>query len=347
MPYSSASLESTAEREQDICFGLVFLFISCFAAVRVKIYYDLFGRGKIITIFYMLIFLTAVTRTVWFLVPSDYLEGPYTPEPVMAYSADSGRSHWRGILLSELLLSTGSISLYSVFILIASYWSHMLTKIDYSVAERDALGNVRQTQRRKKGPSALRKWASYMAVIVAVQALNVLLYTSRRFNSLEMILFDSIYLSAVSVIILLVMTLLSQRIQALLLVIGAINNTSTRPQVRRIYAITFAINAFFIVRVAIELTFAISLVMLMRSKNSISVIIDDDYWLLYVTVKHSTEVLVLVLELVISTAIKSYDNTRSGGVAKVGDGSSNDDITRLKNTEYTPINPVRYEGAGF
>ena len=39
-------------------------------------------------------------------------------------------NHWRGILLSEVLLSLGSISLFSIFILLSCYWYHQLRKVD-------------------------------------------------------------------------------------------------------------------------------------------------------------------------------------------------------------------------
>ena len=48
--------------------------------------------------------------------------------------------------------------------------------------------------------------------------------------------------------------------------IGAINNNSTQAQIRRIIAITYAANFFFVCRVGIEISFLVALVILTISK---------------------------------------------------------------------------------
>ena len=46
----------------------------------------------------------------------------------------------------------------------------------------------------------------------------------------------------------------------------------------------------------------------MRAHQSFSVVLSDQYWEIYLTVKHVSEIMVLIAQLVISTAIKHYDN---------------------------------------
>lgn len=49
---------------------------------------------------------------------------------------------------------------------------------------------------------------------------------------------------------------------------------------------------------------------LIKSKGEERATPEEPYWTLYIAGKHSTEVVVLLLELFVSTAIKSYDNSR-------------------------------------
>ena len=48
---------------------------------------------------------TAALRSVWFLIPSDNLEGGYIPTSEIAYKT----SNWFGVLISEVLLSAGNV----------------------------------------------------------------------------------------------------------------------------------------------------------------------------------------------------------------------------------------------
>jgi len=56
-----------------------------------------------------------------------------------------------------------------------------------------------------------------------------------------------------------------------------------------------------------ELIFS-SYLILFAERHNFSVIMSDKYWSLYILLKHLCEVVVLTLELIISTAIKSYDS---------------------------------------
>ena len=62
--------------------------------------------------------------------------------------------------------------------------------------------------------------------------------------------------------------------------IGAINNNSTQAQIRRIIAITYAANFFFVCRVGIEISFLVALIILTISKC----ILDVYVCILYVRV---------------------------------------------------------------
>jgi hypothetical protein len=105
-----------------------------------------------------------------------------------------------------------------------------------------------------------------MAVFFAAEVVNVSLFIAQETNSEEMILLDSVFLSIVAVTTTTFLTILSSRIRVVLMTIGAINASSTQPQVRRIKWMTHVANTFFLVRVALECAFAISCIITMRCK---------------------------------------------------------------------------------
>lgn len=178
-----------------------------------------------------------------------------------------------------------------------------------------------------------------MIVMFVCQSIIIILFVSRKINSQQMILGDSIYLSFTATILLIGITILSNRMQALLTVIGRIEKRDTRvtrETVNRIYLITLAFNVFFLVRVATECTLAAVLVMNMYSSHSVSIVISDKYWLLYIIVKHSSEVAILLIEIVIATTINRYKSQRTGTAGTTAATSS---ITAsIRHNEYTPIN---------
>lgn len=226
-----------------------------FSAYRVRIYFDLSGGGKVITLFYSLIFLSSASRAVWFLIPSSVLEVSYAPVAIIAWKS----SGWIGTFVSELLAATGSLSLYSVFILVTCYWSTMMRKVNIEILEPH--GVVRP---KPRGLGAIKMFLIIIGAVGAVQSLNIILFLSGVINSEGMILFDSVTLSIVAVITSAFMTVLSTRIRVVLMTIGAINSNSTRPQTNRILAMTRVGNAFFFIRVALELALTVSCITLMK-----------------------------------------------------------------------------------
>ena len=207
--------------------------------------------------FYCLIFASSLSRAVWFLIPSSVLEVSYAPVAIVAWQSKG----WFGTLISELLAAVGSLSLYSVFILVTCYWSTMMRKVNIEILEPHGL-----VRPKPSGLGAIKRFLLIFGTIVAFQLLNLLLFLFEIINSEGMILFDSITLSVVAVVISGFMTILSTRIRVLLMTIGAINSSSTRPQTNRILAMTRVGNGFFFIRVALELAFTLYCIILMRGK---------------------------------------------------------------------------------
>lgn len=252
--------ETTWQYDQDEIFGLCFLGIAIFAIFRVLRYFDTSGGGRVITLFYFLIFLCSMSRAVWFLVPNYNLEVSYTPQAQIAWTTHG----WLGTFLSELLEATGSLTLYAVFILVTCYWGHMMKKVNIEAMEPH--GVVRP---KGRGFGAISTFLVIFSVIVGLQLLNIALFLGRATNSEEMILSDSIMLSLVAVFAGVYMTVLSGRIRVLLMTIGAMNasSASTRPHVKRIIYMTRVGNAFFVIRIAVECALAISCILLMRGRQ--------------------------------------------------------------------------------
>lgn len=96
------------------------------------------------------------------------------------------------------------------------------------------------------------------------QAINIILFLAQVLNSEQMILYDSIMLTVVSVAVVAEITILSHQIQVVLQNLEAINNRNSQPQIRRIFAIIVVANVFFVTRVILECTLAVCLVQLMK-----------------------------------------------------------------------------------
>lgn len=276
-----------------------------------------------------------MSRAIWFLIPSSVLEESYSPAAVVAWKSKG----WVGTFISELLIAVGSLSLYSVFILVTCYWSTMMRKVNIEILEPH--GVVRP---KPRGLGAIKMFLIIMSSVGAIQLLHILLFLCGIVNSEGMILLDSVTLSVIAVVISVFMTILSTRIRVVLMTIGAINSNSTRPQINRILAMTRVGNAFFFIRVAVELAFTascffqmkgamlcsdvlyrtveslstcsinesinfhLSLTLLSYAGNhSFAVVIKDKYWDWYIAIKHVSEIVVLISQLLISTAIKTYD----------------------------------------
>lgn len=312
MLISSYIAETQKEYVQDIVLGLIFLCIAMFSLLRIRVHfynYGYKGKGKVITAFNLLIFFAALIRSIWFLIPSDVLEGTYIPRKVSAYK-DEG---WYGILISEVLLSFGSISLFSIFILLSCYWSHQLKKVDIenTIIDRELLGGINYQQHNTKRLGVMTSFCLCIGIILSLEIINITLFLFQVYNSEIMLLYDSIMLTILSLTVLFVMTILSKRLRLIMVTIGAINSSSTRPKIRRILAITIAGNVFFFIRVVLECTFAISILICIKDKNDVLLLLQYNYWDMFIAMKHVSEIMVLILELIISTEIKTYDGTDS------------------------------------
>jgi len=251
------SLFSYDELLQDFILGLLFLAICAFAAFRVTKNILSFSENDIIiTIFNSLIFLTALVRCIWFLIPNNLIEDSYAPIPVVAFVTNG----WCGSLISELLSVIGTNCLYGLFVLVICYWIFVLEK------RHSIIAMSRWSRFKPRIYSTIELFIIFMSLLILSQSISVILFLWKVFNSEQMIVYDSILISLVSVIITIAIIFWSYRMNKVLFNLEVINNRTSQPQIRRIQALTIVAVVFFAQRVILEFACAFSLIELMHSK---------------------------------------------------------------------------------
>lgn len=289
-------METHGEFVQDVVLAVAFAGLALVAGYRSYLYFSLQGSGKVVTLFYTLIFMTSFARSLWFALPSEYLEGDYLPRPVLAFGGD----HWEGILLSETLLSLGTLCLYAVFILLITFWANMLHKVEQNDSSPD---NLYQENRKPRGP--LETFSLVMLTLLLMEGVNIMLFLLRVYDAEIMILYDSSLFAIVSLSCLYGITFFSSRIRVILQTLGFINARSTKQQVQRIMAITLASNVFFMLRVCIEVGTIIVLVVLFLSEKEFSEILKHSFWSKCILCKHWLEFCIVSLELIVSSSVSN------------------------------------------
>ena len=277
-------------------FAYLFLIVACISFYRVYLHFDFSRRGLVVTLFYSLLTFTSLLRSIWFFLFS-FSDIYYIPVSITNINDTNATS----CLLSQLLSSFGSIGLYLIFILIACYWYQLLkdtpnTLIQHNhsttsqieiksppisiidiLDDNDSNTNITSDSSSTSTSATHFHLTKYLqesnismvplffictVILMLFVFINLFLFLFDIFNSEDMIFYDSLSLSVVSVLTLLVLTTLSRRIKKLLIMIGAINNYSTQAQIRRIVAINYAANFFLVCRVGIELSLLVVFVVL-------------------------------------------------------------------------------------
>jgi hypothetical protein len=293
--------ETSSQYYNDILLAAAFFVTTCIALKRMIWSYTQGGvETTVVTAFYSLILVTALARFVWFVIPSYLLEPTYIPGPVLAFSS----SPWLGTLVSEFLLSLGSLSLFSIFILILVYWSDILKKYFYPGVRRN---------------KPMSTFLTMVLGLFALQASNMVMFLLRIYSSDGMIVLDSIILGTVSLVCVAEISIFSHRFRTVLRTLGAINQVSTESQVKRIVWITVTGNIFFLTRAATEITMTFYLALHYKKHKTFSNAFDDDEWDTYILVKHWSEVAILCLMLYILQSRFNSTSQRRQGYQKVPD----------------------------
>jgi hypothetical protein len=309
------------ERILDALLGAAFLVTAIIAAKRMSWSRQQGGAEMtVVTAFYSLILLTSTLRSIWFLVPSSVWQPSYTPSAVMAF--DPKHPSWVGSFLSEVLMTAGSLALFSIFILILVYWADILKKYFYPGARRSR---------------PMVTFFGLVSLLIVLEIINAACFLLKFYSSEGMILFNAILLSLVSMICVAEITIFSHRFRTVLKTLGAINQISTEPQVKRIMWITVTGNLFFFTRAFLDAFFAITLLVYFKKHGTIDKIFSHFLWDWYVMLKHWSEVAILGLMLYIlqsrfvAAARGGYEAVPEGGgtAANPNDASEPTEATKL------------------
>lgn len=268
------------------------------------------AETTVVTAFYSLILLTASLRTIWFVIPGTVWSTDYTPHAVMAF--DPSHPDWIMQFLELLLVSAGSLCLFSIFILILVYWADILKKYFYPGARRS---------------KPMVTFLVLVAVLFAIQVLNAILFLFRDYSSEGMILVNSVTLSLVSIVCVCEITIFSHRFRTVLKTLGAINQVSTESQVKRIVWITVTGNLFFLTRAFLETVLTSLLLVHWHKYGTVTQIFSHTMWDSYIILKHASELAILSLMLYILqsrfTTNGGFDSAGKEGYETVPDDQDN------------------------
>lgn len=325
-----------------------------------------------------------------------------TPAQTQGHDPSPPPSEWKRVVVAEALHSLGTLSAFAVFILLASYWAHMLRKIDLEAASahnqnllaaaggapvgrrgavatggvRGAIrgGRERTPTRNPGGPAGrdnggrgrltpaprsspddgsgaapssdsalsnmgpMQTFAVSMSVLLACAAGNILLYSRHCYSSEGLLLYDSAYLMLTSFSLIVTIDTFSGKIREVLLTISNINETTS--QSSRILYITITAYIFFITRIILDgASMAIVLLSWLYFRTTVAATLHSipaAYQRLYLGLYYWPEVIVLLLELVIASAMKQPE---------AGNGNNADAAHQLTVNERTPLNYAGASGA--
>ena len=258
---------------------------------------------NVVTAFYSLILITSFFRAVWFLIPNSLLAPSYVPHAVMAF--DKNHPSWVGGFLSEEILTAGSLSLFSIFILILVYWADILKKYFQPGTQRSR---------------PMTTFLNIVGFLLVIELISAALFLLRAYSSEGMILLNSILLSTVSIICVVEITIFSHKFRTVLQTLGAINQVSTESQVKRIVWITVTGNLFFFTRAFIEAIFAFMLIMYWHQNGTVQEVFSHPLWDTYMCLKHWSEVVILALMLYILQSRFTTSGEIKGGAGGDGGG---------------------------
>jgi hypothetical protein len=296
--------ETQMEYMSDAVLGIAFLIIGVIAAQRMAWSRQQGGvETNVVTAFYSLILITSFFRAVWFLIPNSLLAPSYVPHAVMAF--DKNHPSWVGGFLSEEILTAGSLSLFSIFILILVYWADILKKYFQPGTQRSR---------------PMTTFLNIVGFLLVIELISAALFLLRAYSSEGMILLNSILLSTVSIICVVEITIFSHKFRTVLQTLGAINQVSTESQVKRIVWITVTGNLFFFTRAFIEAIFAFMLIMYWHQNGTVQEVFSHPLWDTYMCLKHWSEVVILALMLYILQSRFTTSGEIKGGVGGDGGG---------------------------
>ena len=282
---------------------ILFLMIGCFSLWKAVLFFNPYFGSRVVTFFYGLICVTAFLRAISLFVGNGFNQKPQT---VVAFLSTG----WSSVLTMEVAQVVGSILIYSVFILLVSFWSHMSIKVtDREIAESRPLLHIRSGSSRR-GP--LEKFFLVLTAFLFIEFLNIILFLFGLYSSTVLVLYDSIVFGVISAVILIETIVFSSRVTNILKTMEAINSDSSSFQIKRIRAITVVNVIYLLFRCGVE-CFFIMIFFLKRSVYS-GTILPTYEWSLYLRTRAWSDAAILLMQLIISASMASGDEDTRNNV---------------------------------
>ena len=267
----------------NVSLGVLFTIVCCVAASRIISLHENTTGGRVVTIFYSLIFISALLRSIVFVIPSLSTSLSTHTAPNFVY-------------LSIIFL--GNVFVYSVFHLVVAYWQSILKNIDTEEEEFRRHLSLSFPESERKGP--MNHFLDRIWLYFAVVFLNLILYLCHAYGEVFLLLYDSILFIVVPSALSLEVTTFSSRLRQVLLTIGVINANNTAIQAQRILAITVIANIFFTVQIVLHSFVAIFIFYTWHISNNSNEFYKEDLtslkinsicWNLYTLIKYISEVI--------------------------------------------------------
>jgi len=311
--------ETLFEEYSDYLLGFLFLLTAAVAAKRMssnRQHNTTGAETTVVTAFYSLILATAVLRSLYFLIPASMWQPSYTP--VAVYAWDKENPSWVGYTLAELTVTAGSLTLFSIFILILVYWADILKKY-YNPGSRRTLPMV--------------TFLALVTTLVVTELVNIALFLLKYYTTEGMILFNATLLAVTSAICVVEITIFSQKFQNVLKTLGAINQVSTDSQVRRIVWITVTGNLFFVTRATLEAVFAGYLYVYWYQNGTVDRAFGHAWWDVYTLLKYVSELTILALMLhILQSRFSSSSSSAAAAASEAAAPSSKAGYTKVPDT---------------
>lgn len=290
---------------EDATMGLLFFMIAVYTFFRTLTFIHLKGKGNyVIKAFHFLIAITAVLRCVWFWrAPNAYI-----------YLLNSTATETPGEFLSQSLNTLGTVSLFSSFLILSCYWSYMLEHVTLKTnVEPDCFvpthmlpleyqSNLRPTRFCECSITVIEIYLFVMKALACAGFASLVAWLSGRATNFEFVLTQSSIEGIASIACIVTLSILSGRIRMLLKTYGGGNPPSIEQHISRIVTVTIGVNSFLVFRMAISAGFLY--VTTSQSQTALEICSNKLYWDLYIAFKYGAEVVVLLVELVVSRILQ-------------------------------------------
>mmetsp|Transcript_25988 Transcript_25988/g.34093 ORF Transcript_25988/g.34093 Transcript_25988/m.34093 type:complete len:316 (+) Transcript_25988:106-1053(+) len=258
------------EESETFILGICFFLLAALSLLRLCKSSRKGRSAQIVQVFFLLILLTAILRAAYFLLPVEGLRTDYPGIHLSLYT----------FIGCQLVLCAGTLSFFAIFILIVVSWAEILRK-------------VMKDGTKAKDP--VQSCLFLSSCIGIVQVLNLVFVWEAWYPSAGGVCCGMFLYVLISCICLVELNLFSYRFRHALETLGAINQVSTGPQIRRICIITAAGNAFFLIRAVLEATVGLIIYIDLKEGKQFESNISEIHWDMYKLVAHGAELALLFI----------------------------------------------------